>query len=210
MKIAIYGWKFIGIGLAAAAAGAALWRLKGCGSGLGLGLLGLVFAGFCAYFFRDPDRALPTDASRLYSPGDGVVMSVAREGPGPVTTIRVFLSIFDVHVQRFPCSGTVRKMQYVEGSFVAAMKQPESFRNERNVVSIDCGGRTVVVEQIAGLIARRIVFKKKPGDSVLRGERVGMIRFGSRVDLLLPAEARLRVRLGERVQGGSSVIAELP
>jgi len=209
MKIAIFGWKFIILGLVAAAAGGALWRLKGSNAGIALGVLGVLFALFSTYFFRDPDRALPTDSSKLYSSGDGVIMSVANEGPGPVTTVRTFLSVFDVHVQRLPCSGKVEKVQYKEGSFVAAMKQPESFHNERNIVSIACEGRgTVVVEQIAGLIARRIRCWIGAGDASVAGERYGLIQFGSQAALHLPEGARPLVKPGDRVVGGVTPLAE--
>jgi len=120
-------------------------------------VFGAGFAVFCSFFFRDPDRPLPEDALKIYSPGDGKVLSVAKEGPGDVTTIRIFLSIFDVHVQRAPCSGVVDRIQYVPGSFALAMR-PEAMRNERNIVRIapEAGRELVLVEQIAGFIARRI------------------------------------------------------
>ncbi|OIO08993.1 MAG: hypothetical protein AUJ52_07305 [Elusimicrobia bacterium CG1_02_63_36] len=209
MKIAIYAWKFIILGTTAAAAGVALYRLKGLNAGLALASLGVLFALFSAYFFRDPDRPLPTDPNKLYSSGDGVIMSVAREGPGGVTTIRTFLSVFDVHVQRLPCSGKVEKVQYVDGSFVAAMKQPESFHNERSIVSIACEGRgTIVVEQIAGLIARRIRCWIGAGDAAVAGERYGLIQFGSQAAVHMPDGARPLVKAGDRVVGGVTPIAE--
>jgi phosphatidylserine decarboxylase len=133
--------------------------------------------------------------------------SAAGEG---AQQISIFLSIFDVHVNRSPVAGRIERVDYHKGEFLPAWDEKASLRNEQNTVTVEYGGRRVVFKQIAGLIARRIVFKKKPGDVVARGERVGLIRFGSRTDLLLPKEARVRVRPGDRVQGGASVIAELP
>jgi phosphatidylserine decarboxylase len=209
MKIAVYAWKFIILGLAAAGAGGALWHLKGLNAGLALAVLGLLFAAFCAYFFRDPERPLPTDSSKIYSSGDGVIMSVAKEGSGETVTVRTFLSVFDVHIQRLPCSGKVEKVEYKEGSFVAAMKQPESFANERNIVSIACEGRgTIVVEQIAGLIARRIRCWVGAGDSAVAGERYGLIQFGSQAAIHLPEGAVPLVKPGDRVVGGVTPVAE--
>ena len=207
MSIAREGWPFIGALLALSALLA--WRHPWPAAGLLL--LGL----FCAFFFRDPERTLPPGDALVLSPADGKVVVI---GPAPVGSapgpgaqqVSIFLSIFDVHVNRSPVAGRVERVDYHAGLFLPAWQEKASLRNEQNTVTVDRGGQRVVFKQIAGMIARRIVFNKKPGDSVLRGERVGMIRFGSRVDLLLPAAARLRVRLGERVQGGSSVIAELP
>lgn len=207
MSIAREGWPFIGALLAFGALLA--WRYPWPAAGLLL--LGL----FCAFFFRDPERALPPGDALVVSPADGkvVVIGAAPEGaaPGPgALQVSIFLSIFDVHVNRSPVAGRVERVDYQPGEFLPAWDEKASLRNEQNTVTVDRDGQRVVFKQIAGLIARRIVFKKKAGDSVFRGERVGMIRFGSRVDLLLPAAARLRVRLGEHVAGGSSVIAELP
>jgi phosphatidylserine decarboxylase len=209
MKISIYGWKFIIGGIVFAMAGFAAWRMRGSQAALGLGILSLLFAIFSLYFFRDPDRPLPTDASKIYSPGDGVVLSVAKEGPGDVTTVRIFLSVFDVHVQRLPCSGKVEKIQYVEGSFVNAMKKPESFSNERNIVSLACDGKgVIVVEQIAGLIARRIRWWINEGAQAVAGKRYGLIQFGSQAAVHLPANAKPLVAAGERAVGGVTPIGE--
>jgi phosphatidylserine decarboxylase len=207
MSIAREGWPFIG-GLLALAALLA-WRYPwGAGACFVLGV-------FCAFFFRDPERAIPAGDSLVVSPADGRVVKVgpAPEGsaPGPgAQQVSIFLSVFDVHINRSPIAGTIEKAEYRKGSFLAAWDHKASQDNEQNVVTVVRGETRVVFKQIAGLIARRIVFKKAPGDAVQRGERVGLIRFGSRTDLLLPAAARLRVREGDRVQGGASVIAELP
>jgi phosphatidylserine decarboxylase len=177
--------------------------------GLLLAVLGFGFAVFCAYFFRDPERPAPADGRVLYSPGDGVVMSVAREGPGDITTLRIFLSIFDVHVQRAPCAGTVENVRRVAGSFAAAMRD-EAKANERCVMTILPEGRPdrLVLEQIAGLIARRIECWPKPGATLASGERYGIIYFGSQAAVHLPAGAASLVKIGDRVAGGVSPIGE--
>jgi len=207
MSIAREGWPFIGTFLALAALIA--WRHPWPATALLL--LGL----FCAFFFRDPERALPPGDALVLSPADGKIVKVGAApegtpaGPG-AQQLSIFLSIFDVHVNRSPVKGRIERVEYHKGEFLPAWDDKASLRNEQNSVTVEKDGKRVVFKQIAGLIARRIVFKKRPGDAVERGERVGLIRFGSRVDVLLPAEARLRVREGERVRGGSSVIAELP
>ena len=204
MKIARQGHRFIVGGLAVAAVGFLAGPV-----GWIPGFLAAVFAGFCAYFFRDPDRPAPADERKIYSPGDGVVLSVAREGPGPITTVRVFLSIFDVHVQRNPCSGTVDKVLYQKGGFLMAMK-PGAAQNERSVVRVlpGAGREPVIVEQIAGAIARRIETWVKEGDPVRAGERYGIIYFGSQVAVHLPAATRVLVQPGERAVAGVTPIAE--
>jgi phosphatidylserine decarboxylase len=207
MSIAREGWPFIGAALALAALLA--WRYPWAGGGLAL--VGL----FCAFFFRDPERSLPAGEALVLSPADGKVVSL---GPAPAGAglaagaqqVSIFLSIFDVHVNRSPVAGRIERVDYHKGEFLPAWDEKASLRNEQNTVTVERDGRRVVFKQIAGLIARRIVFRKRPGDTVARGERVGLIRFGSRVDVLLPAEARLLVKVGDRVQGGASALAELP
>jgi phosphatidylserine decarboxylase len=164
-----------------------------------------VVAAFCLYFFRDPDREVPTGPVAV-SPADGKVVAVQPEGPG-VSRISIFLNIFDVHVNRAPIAGAVDKVQYQEGRFHVASREVCSSQNEQNVVTVQGENTSVVFKQIAGLIARRIVFHKKPGDHVALGERVGLIKFGSRVDVLFGPEWEIVVRPGMRVAGGSSVIA---
>jgi phosphatidylserine decarboxylase len=204
IKIAKQGWKFIGIGAVVASVGV-LWPNA---MGWFLIVLGIGFAGFCSYFFRDPDRPLPNDTSKIYSPGDGTVLSVAREGPGNITTVRIFLSIFDVHVQRAPCSGRVDRIQYVPGSFRMAMR-PEANVNERNIVRIVGDGREpVLVEQIAGFVARRIECWTAEGNNLRAGERYGLIRFGSQAAVHLPEGVRPAIKAGDRAIGGVTVIGE--
>ena len=208
MKIAPQAWRFVAPAAAAGAFG--LWmagRPSTAVLGALLALLGFGFSGFTLYFFRDPERPLPDDASNLYSPGDGVVMSVAREGPGDAVTLRIFLSVFNVHVQRAPCAGKVEKVQVVEGSFAAAMKDAARY-NARVVMTIDPGqnrGR-VVVEQIAGLIARRIECWPKPGDAVAAGQRYGIIYFGSQAAVHFPAGSKCTAKPGDRMTAGVTEI----
>ena len=209
MKIAKEGWKFVGIGLAAAVGG---WLVgthtRFFQPGAQLAALGLAFSAFCAFFFRDPDRPLPADPERVYSPGDGQVLSVAREGPGDVTTVRIFLSLFDVHVQRLPCSGLVNMVRYQPGSFALAMKD-EARQNERSVVRVAVEGRgEVSFEQIAGFVARRIVCRAVEGMRAVAGDRYGVIHFGSQAAVHLPASARPLVRPGDKVVGGVTAIAQ--
>ncbi len=208
MSIAREGWPFI-LGPLGLAAALALLRLPWPAAVVAaLGLFG-------AFFFRDPERAIPPGGRLVVSPADGKVVLVEMApadnalGPG-AQQISVFLSVFDVHVNRAPIAGVVAKVEYHKGEFLPAFDHKASLRNEQNTVTIQDGETRVVFKQIAGLIARRIVFRKQPGETLARGERVGLIRFGSRVDVFLPASARLRVRVGDRVSGGSSVLAELP
>jgi phosphatidylserine decarboxylase len=161
---------------------------------------------FCAWFFRDPERPIPAGPVAV-SPADGRVMSVVQEGERH-TRISIFLNIFDVHVNRAPISGTVTDIQYQKGKFLVASKEAASADNEQNVLTIRAGDGTLVVfKQIAGLIARRIVCTAKVGDFVQAGERVGMIKFGSRVDVIFGPEWRVEVAPGARVSAGSSVLA---
>jgi len=160
---------------------------------------------FCLYFFRDPERVIPPGPVAV-SPADGKVMAVKAESPS-VQRISIFLNIFDVHVNRAPVGGTIRRVEYQRGKFLVASREESSTQNEMNVVTVDGGGSPVVFKQIAGLIARRIVFNKKPGDHVDTGERVGLIKFGSRMDVLLGPEWEVTVKPGMRVAAGSSVIA---
>ena len=162
---------------------------------------------FCLYFFRDPERSIPSGRVCV-SPADGKVVHV-REQPDGRTRISVFLSIFDVHVNRVPISGLVRSVRYSQGGFRLAHLEVASAENEQNAVVIEerGGGSAVEIKQIAGLIARRIVCRVRRGDAVAKGERFGLIKFGSRVDVLLGEEWDIKVRRGDRVAGGSSVLA---
>lgn len=210
MKVAPQGWRLIGIGAAVAAVGVALMARPGyLVPGALLLVLGADFAAFCVYFFRDPERPLPTDPKKIWSPGDGVVLSVAREGPGDVVTLRIFLSVFDVHVQRAPVAGVVEKVTTVPGSFRAAMRR-EAVANERAVMTIrpDAGPEPLVVEQIAGFVARRIECWPKAGERLQAGQRYGIIYFGSQAAVHFPASARCTVKVGDRVAAGLTPIGE--
>ena len=208
MKIAKQGRRFIGMGLLADLAGAGFIVSGSTALGALLLVLGSVFSAFCVYFFRDPERALAADPRKIYSPADGVVLSLAREGADDGATLRIFLSIFDVHVQRAPCSGRVEKVEHFPGSFRAAMKE-EAKANERCAMRLSCGGKGfVVVEQIAGLIARRIECWPQAGDALEAGERYGIIYFGSQAAVHFPASARCLVKPGDRVAAGVTEIGE--
>jgi phosphatidylserine decarboxylase len=187
--------------LGLAAAGALLSYLTNPWWGLPL----FVLAGFCLYFFRDPDRTVPTGPVAV-SPADGKVVAIKAEAPDR-QRISIFLNIFDVHVNRTPIAGVISDVQYRRGHFLVASKEDASSQNEQNVVTVDGDGTRVVFKQIAGLIARRIVFRKHPGDKVRIGERVGLIKFGSRVDVILGPEWEIAVQPGMRVAAGSSILA---
>ncbi|PYX09941.1 MAG: phosphatidylserine decarboxylase family protein [Acidobacteria bacterium] len=170
----------------------------------------LVLAGFFFWFFRDPDRLIPDAAGAVVSPADGKVTDVAPSPDGSRRTrISVFLSVFDVHVNRSPMEGVIRDVVYRKGKFLNAMGSDSAEQNEQNIVTVEGGGQVLIFKQIAGLLARRIVFTKNVGEHVQRGERVGMIKFGSRVDVLLNASAKVQVKVGDRVKGGASVLAYL-
>jgi phosphatidylserine decarboxylase len=174
-------------------------------------VLPLLLVLFFLWFFRDPERVIPDAAGALVSPGDGKVTDVSF-----VTTsgekrarISIFLSVFDVHVNRSPIAGVVREVRYQRGKFLNAMNQASAEQNEQNIVRVEGDGQVVVFKQIAGLLARRIVFTPKVGDRLERGQRVGLIKFGSRVDVLFDTAAVLQVKVGDRVRGGASVLAFL-
>jgi phosphatidylserine decarboxylase len=164
---------------------------------------------FFLWFFRDPERAIPHEAGAVVSPGDGKVTAVenVNSGNDKRTRISIFLSVFDVHVNRSPVAGVVRDVRYQRGKFLNAMNKVSAEQNEQNIVTVEGDGQRVVFKQIAGLLARRIVFYPKIGDRLQRGQRVGLIKFGSRVDVVLDASARVNVKVGDRVKGGSSVLA---
>ena len=169
---------------------------------------------FFLWFFRDPERAIPQDAGAVVSPGDGKVTDVSpvTVGNEKLTRLSIFLSVCDVHVNRSPIAGVIREVRYQRGQYLNAMNKASAELNEQNIVTVesDGGGQTVVFKQIAGLLARRIVFYPKVGDRLERGQRVGLIKFGSRVDVLLDASAQVNVKVGDRVRGGASVLAYLP
>ncbi len=198
---------FYALGLVAVAA--VLWKLTHMYS---LCAIPLLLAVFFLWFFRDPAREIPTGPGQVVSPGDGVVTEAEwiETVSGSRLRLSIFLNVFDVHVNRSPVGGTVKVMEFREGGFMNAMKPESVLTNEQTLVVIDAGGYDVSFKQIAGLLARRIVCNLKVGDKVERGQRVGLIKFGSRVDVLMPAEANLKVKTGSRVKGGSTILAVIP
>jgi len=176
-----------------------------------LASLPVLLACFFAWFFRDPERAIPSGAGLVVSPADGKVTDVSATQLNGVacTRISIFLNVFDVHVNRSPISGVIKSAVYKKGQFGNAMASVSANDNEQNIVTMEGDGMTVVFKQIAGLLARRIVFNHKPGEKLARGQRVGMIKFGSRTDVIFPQPAEVSVKIGDRVKGGSSVLARV-
>jgi phosphatidylserine decarboxylase len=178
-------------------------------------LIALLATFFTVFFFRDPDRVVPNATGVLVSPADGRIVTVASqdESPyydGPCRKVSVFMSVFNVHVNRAPCEATIRSTAYHPGKFIAANRDKASSDNERNALFLESPlGRKVTVVQIAGLVARRIICAVQEGDSLQRGQRFGMICFGSRVDLYLPPETELRVGVGDKVKAGISIVGIL-
>ena len=174
-----------------------------------LTLAPVALAAFFLWFFRDPQRAIPSEPGLIVSPGDGLVTETAAISTpeGPRQRISIFLSVFDVHVNRLPIAGVLSSVHYQKGQYLNAMNPASADQNEQNIVTVRGDGVEITFKQIAGLLARRIVFNLREGDRVERGQRVGLIKFGSRVNVLLPADAELRVKVGQRVKGGSSVLA---
>lgn len=172
----------------------------------------LLLASFVFFFFRDPERKLPSNPAAVVAPADGRVLEVIDEPfeGRPGRKISIFLSIFNVHVNRCPVAARIEKVDYRPGKFHAAMRPRASTENEQNEILLSTPRGPVVVKQIAGWVARRILLWKKVGDTLERGERLGMIRFGSRTELWLPAEAQITVRPGDQVRGGATVVAEWP
>src|SRR6267143_2230697 len=164
---------------------------------------------FIFSFFRDPERVIPTESGTVVSPGDGrVVVVTEEENEGrPGKRVSIFLAVWNVHVNRSPAAGTIARIDYRPGKFLAAMREQASVENEQNVFTLSTDAGELVFKQIAGLIARRVVSWKKQGEKVLRGERIGLVRFGSRVDVWLPKDAEILVKLGQNVKGGASVLA---
>ncbi|HKS30216.1 MAG TPA: phosphatidylserine decarboxylase family protein [Pyrinomonadaceae bacterium] len=172
----------------------------------------IILAAFMAFFFRDPKRSTPTDANLVVSPADGRVTRIERlsqeEGYSP-TVVSIFLSPFDVHINRAPVAGTITNVSYTRGKFLMATKEEASLVNEQNALTIKGERITVVCKQIAGILARRIVCWKRAGDNLVLGERFGLIKFSSRTDLILPPEVEVAVKEGERVRGGVTVIGRI-
>ena len=206
MKIDRAGYPFIAAALAPAAALAVCRRY---GWAVPLAALG----GFFAYFFRDPERLVPQDPGLVVSPADGrVMMAGSSDGrwapPGDWKQVTIFLSPMDVHINRSPVDGLVTRIDYRPGTFLPAYQQASN-DNERNEIWLDHNGETIVVRQVVGILARRIVCRIGERDLVERGERIGLMKFGSRMDVFLPTTAELKVSVGERVIGGETVLAVL-
>ena len=174
--------------------------------------LGVLAGGFFAYFFRDPERDVSSEPGVIVAPADGVVIRVdeVQESEflhGPARYVAIFMNVFDVHVNRAPVAGVVREMRHRPGEYKAASRQDAAGRNEQQALLLENeAGRRVLVVQIAGLLARRIIPFVKPGQALARGERLGLICFGSRVDIYLPVDSQIEVKTGDRVKAGSSII----
>jgi phosphatidylserine decarboxylase len=204
MRIDPAGWPFVWGGVIVAA-------LLGAVAGWPWGLLGAVLPGFFLFFFRDPERAIAGGPWDVVSPADGRVMIVGDPigdfAGSAWRQISIFLSPMDVHVNRMPVGGRVTSVRYHPGKFLPAYRREAGDLNEYTEVTVDVGGRPVIVRQIVGILARRIVCRVREGDVVARGARYGVMKFGSRMDVFLPADARLLARVGEHVRGGETVIA---
>jgi phosphatidylserine decarboxylase len=182
---------------------------------IAVSVVALLAIAFTLYFFRDPDRTTPAGDELIISPADGTVVQVVRVEEteylkGPALQISVFMSPLNVHVNRFPITGTVGFFRHVEGEFLVAFDDKSSTRNERTLIGIERGPVKLLFKQIAGFVARRIVADLKVGDPARVGERFGMIKFGSRVDVLIPVDAEVRVASGEKTVAGETVLAVLP
>jgi phosphatidylserine decarboxylase len=205
------GWPFILGGAAFAVGVYLLWP-----RGIPLAALGILLSLFSLLFFRNPDRTPPSGTGIVVSPADGRIVYAGESPPGRYATeagkrVSIFMSPFDVHVNRAPVTGRVASVRYRKGTFHVASVEKASLMNEQNGVAIVTpGGRTVTYVQIAGMLARRIVCDLREGDAVRQGQRVGMIRFGSRVDLYLPAEVRLSVASGDHVRAGETAVGTFP
>ncbi len=176
-----------------------------------LAVIPLLLACFFLWFFRDPERVIPSEPGLIVSPADGKVtdISLTQLSGRPCTRISIFLNVFDVHVNRSPISGVIREVVYQKGSFGNAMDAVSAEANEQNIVTVEGEGMMIVFKQIAGLLARRIVFNHKAGETLTRGQRVGLIKFASRTDIIFPAGSQVAVKAGDHVKGGSSILARV-
>jgi phosphatidylserine decarboxylase len=196
---------------ATAAPAVAAWILGWTALALCFGALAL----FVAWFFRNPNRSSPTSELAIVAPGDGRIIEICEEVEPRFlkdrrVRISIFLGLFDVHVNRIPCQGTVEQVSYQRGRFLVASRPEASYQNEQNALLIRAAhGARVLCVQVAGLIARRIVCWVTPGEMVSCGERFGLIRFGSRIDLFLPLNTKLHVKVGDHVRGGETLLGEL-
>jgi phosphatidylserine decarboxylase len=174
-------------------------------------IIPFLLAFFFLWFFRDPERVIPQEPGAVVSPGDGKVTDVSAVTIDNEKQLRlsIFLNVFNVHVNRSPITGVIRDVRYQRGKYLNAMNVASAEQNEQNIVTVEGDGQKVVFKQIAGLLARRIVFYPKIGDRLERGQRVGLIKFGSRVDVLMDASARPNVKVGDHVKGGSTILAYL-
>ena len=215
MNFAREGYPFIGIAMALAAATFALALSR---RSWGLWLLAIamtVVALWVAYFFRDPERTGERGSSIVVAPADGkLIMITEVDEPafigGRAVRLSIFMNVFNVHVNRYPVDGTVGYVHYNSGKFLNAAAEKSSIENEQSSVGIESGRYRILVRQIAGLVARRIVTYSREGEAVTQGDRMGLIRFGSRVDVFMPVESKLRVKLGELTTAGTTVLADLP
>lgn len=175
-------------------------------------IIPILLACFFLSFFRDPDRDIPQVPGAVVSPADGKVTEVApvTVANGRQTRISIFLNVFNVHVNRSPIAGVIREVRYQRGKFLNAMNEASADLNEQNIVTVDADGHTLVFKQIAGLLARRVVFNLKVGDRLERGQRIGLMKFSSRMDVILDSSARVNVKVGDHVKGGSTILAYLP
>ena len=201
VRVASEGWVFVLplVGATVLSALVGWWGVTGAGLVLTVGV---------ALFFRDPERSIPQTPETIVSPADGRVMEIVLES-AQTQRISIFLSLWDVHINRAPYGGVVQSVVYTPGKFLAAYRQEASRVNEANTVTIADHGQEFIVKQIAGVLARRIVCRVRPGDTLEKGQRYGLIRFGSRTDLLLPATAEIAVQVGDVVRGGETILAFL-
>jgi phosphatidylserine decarboxylase len=177
-----------------------------------LGSILIALGLFCFSFFRDPEREIPENPSAIVSPADGRVVVITDElnAGRPGMRISIFLAIWNVHVNRSPAAGVITKVDYRPGKFLAAWDANASTQNEQNIFTLATAAGNIEFKQIAGLVARRVVSWKKPQDVVAKGERIGLVRFGSRVDLWVPVGSELLVKVGDTVHGGSTTLARWP
>ena len=201
VRVAPEGWVFVLplIGATVLSALLGWWGVTGVGLVLTIGV---------ALFFRDPERIIPPSPETIVSPADGRIMEIISENT-QTRRISIFLSLWDVHINRAPYGGVIRSIVYTPGKFLPAYRQEASLINEANTMTIADHGREFIVKQIAGVLARRIVCRVRPGDTLEKGQRFGLIRFGSRTDLLLPATAEIAVQVGDVVRGGETILAFL-
>jgi phosphatidylserine decarboxylase len=215
LNFAREGFPFIGIATAIAVAAFALALMRRSWALWLVAILFTVLALWVAYFFRDPERTGERGAQIIVAPADGkLIMITEVDEPtfvgGRANRLSIFMNVFNVHVNRYPVDGTVKYVHYNKGKFLNAAAEKSSIENEQSSVGLESGSRRILVRQIAGLIARRIVTYSKVGDEVKQGDRMGIIRFGSRVDVFIPTDAKLRVKLGVTTIAGNTVLAEMP